>query len=87
MSSYLLSWTQEAWESYLYWQKNDKKMLKRINMLIKDTLRDPYSGLGKPEALKANLSGFYSRRIDIEHRLVYAIEEKQIVIISCQYHY
>ncbi len=87
MSSYLLSWTQEAWESYLYWQKHDKKMLKRINMLIKDTLRDPYSGLGKPEALKANLSGFYSRRIDIEHRLVYAIEEKQIVIISCRYHY
>jgi len=87
MSSYLLSWTQEAWESYLYWQKHDKKMLKRINMLIKDTLRDPYNGLGKPEALKANLSGFYSRRIDIEHRLVYAIEEKQIVIISCRYHY
>ena len=87
MSSYLLSWTQEAWESYLYWQKHDKKILKRINMLIKDTLRDPYNGLGKPEALKANLSGFYSRRIDIEHRLVYAIEEKQIVIISCRYHY
>ena len=61
MSSYLLAWTQEAWESYLYWQKHDKKMLKHINMLIKDTLRDPYNGLGEPEALKANLSFLLSK--------------------------
>ncbi len=82
-----LTWTREAWDSYIYWQAQDKKTLKRINKLIEATLRDPFDGIGKPEALKANLSGFYSRRIDDTNRLVYAIEEKMIVIISCRYHY
>ncbi len=87
MSKRDLTWTAEAWNDYLYWQMQDKKRLKRINRLIEATLRDPFTGIGKPEALKANLSGFYSRRIDEMHRLVYAVEEKQIVIISCRYHY
>jgi toxin YoeB len=87
MNRRLLSWTNEAWKSYLYWQTQDKKTLKRINKLIEVTLRDPFDGIGKPEALKENLSGFYSRRIDEANRLVYAVEEKQIVIISCRYHY
>jgi toxin YoeB len=87
MNRRLLSWTNEAWKSYLYWQTQDKKTLKRINKLIEATLRDPFDGIGKPEALKENLSGFYSRRIDETNRLVYAVEEKQIVIISCRYHY
>ncbi len=82
-----LTWTKEAWESYLYWQTQDKKTLRRINKLIEATLRDPFAGIGKPEALKANLSGFYSRRIDDTNRLVYAVEETMIVIISCRYHY
>lgn len=87
MSDRLLSWTQEGWKSYLYWQGQDKKTLKRINKLIDATPRDPFEGIGKPEALKENLSGFYSRHIDDTNRLVYAIEEKSIVIISCRYHY
>ena len=87
MSKRLLSWTAEAWKDYLYWQTQDKKTLKRINKLIDATLRDPSEGIGKPEALKENLSGFYSRRIDDMHRLVYAVEEKQIVLISCRNHY
>lgn len=82
-----LTWTKEAWNSYLYWQTQDKKSLRRINKLIEATLRDPFEGIGKPEALKANLSGFYSRRIDDTNRLVYAVEETMIVIISCRYHY
>ena len=82
-----LTWTKEAWQSYLYWQTEDRKTLKRINKLIDATLRDPFEGIGKPEALKANLSGFYSRRIDESNRLVYAVEEQMIVIISCRYHY
>ena len=87
MSKRILSWTPEAWKSYLYWQGQDKKTLKRINRLIEATLREPFEGIGKPEALKENLSGFYSRRIDEEHRLVYAVEDESIVIISCRYHY
>jgi toxin YoeB len=71
----------------VYWQTQDKKTLKRINKLIDATLRDPYECIGKPEALKENLSGFHSRRIDDTHRLVYAIEAKSIVIISCRNHY
>jgi len=87
MSKRLLSWTGEAWKDYLYWQTQDKKTLKRINRLIDETLRSPFEGIGKPEALKENLSGFYSRRIDETHRLVYAVEEKEVVIISCRHHY
>ncbi|RLV58305.1 Txe/YoeB family addiction module toxin [Parashewanella curva] len=87
MSSRLLSWTDEAWSDYLYWQNQDKKTLKRINKLINDTKRSPFEGIGKPEPLKENLSGFWSRRIDDTNRLVYAIEDSAIVIISCRYHY
>ena len=87
MSKRQLSWTSEAWKDYLYWQTQDKKTLKRINKLIDATLRDPFEGIGKPEALKENLSGFHSRRIDDMHRLVYVVEEKQIVLISCRNHY
>ncbi len=87
MSKRLLTWTAEAWKDYLYWQTQDKKTLKRINKLIEATLREPFEGIGKPEALKENLSGFYSRRIDEMHRLVYVVEEKSIVVISCRHHY
>jgi toxin YoeB len=76
-----------AWEDYLYWQEMDKKVLKRINKLIKDICRSPFIGLGDPEPLKHNWSGFWSRRITKEHRLVYAVEEGQILIAQCRYHY
>jgi len=82
-----LAWTQEAWTDYLYWQSQDKKTLKRINKLIKDALRTPFYGIGKPEPLKENLSGFWSRRIDHSNRLVYAVDDNQLTIISCRYHY
>jgi len=82
-----LAWTNAAWSDYLYWQTQDKKTLKRINLLIKDAMRDPEAGIGKPEALKENLSGLWSRRIDDVHRLVYAIEKDQLIIIACRYHY
>lgn len=87
MSKRTLSWTQEAWKSYVYWQGQDKKTLKRINKLIDEIMRNPLEGIGKPEALKENLSGFYSRRIDDANRIVYAVEEKSVVILSCRYHY
>ncbi len=82
-----LAWTQEAWTDYLYWQSQDKKTLKRINKLIKDAQRTPFYGIGKPEPLKENLSGFWSRRIDHSNRLVYAVDDNQLTIISCRYHY
>lgn len=82
-----LAWTNAAWSDYLYWQTQDKRMLKRINLLIKDAMRDPETGIGKPEALKENLSGLWSRRIDNVHRLVYAIGKDQLIIIACRYHY
>lgn len=82
-----LMFTDEAWNSYIYWQTQDKKTLKRINELIKDTLRDPFDGIGKPEALKHSLSGYWSRRIDETNRLVYEATETMLVIISCRYHY
>ena len=82
-----LVWTNVAWSDYLYWQTQDKRTLKRINLLIKDAMRDPEAGIGKPEALKENLSGLWSRRIDDVHRLVYAIEKDQLIIIACRYHY
>lgn len=83
----VLSWTREAWNGYVYWQSQDKKTLKRINRLLQDTMRSPFKGIGKPEPLKENLSGFWSRRIDEQNRLVYVVDEKQITIISCRYHY
>jgi len=82
-----LVWTKTAWADYLYWQTNDKKKLKRINELIKATMREPFEGLGKPEALKHDLQGYYSRRIDTEHRLVYSLKENELTIVACRYHY
>jgi toxin YoeB len=82
-----LAWTDEAWEGYLYWQSQDKKTLKRINKLLADAKRQPFEGLGKPESLRENLSGFWSRRIDDTNRLVYAVDDNHVTIISCRYHY
>jgi toxin YoeB len=87
MSSRILAWTDEAWDSYIYWQSQDKKTLKRINKLIQATKKTPFQGIGKPEPLKENLSGFWSRRIDDTNRLVYAVDEKYLTIISCRFHY
>ena len=87
MSNRLLCWTDESWRDYVYWQRQDKKTLKRINKLIADVKRSPFEGIGKPEPLKENLSGFWSRRIDELNRLVYVVEESSITIISCRYHY
>ncbi|WP_334062724.1 Txe/YoeB family addiction module toxin [Alteromonas marina] len=87
MSNRLLSWTDEAWNSYVYWQTQDKKTLKRINKLISDVKRSPFDGIGKPEPLKENLSGLWSRRIDDTNRLVYAVDDTAITVISCRYHY
>lgn len=87
MSSKLLSWTDEAWDSYIYWQGQDKKTLKRINKLINDVKRSPFEGIGKPEPLKENLTGFWSRRIDDTNRLVYVVDDHAVTIISCRYHY
>ena len=87
MSRRLLSWTNDAWDDYLYWQTQDRKTLKRINKLIIDTKRSPFEGIGKPEALKENLAGFWSRRIDDTNRLVYAVDDAAITIITCRYHY
>lgn len=83
----VISWTKVAWSDYLYWQTQDKKTLKRINKLIKDTQRSPYEGIGKPEALKETLTGFWSRRIDDSNRLVYTVNNANLTIISCRYHY
>ncbi|HOO34016.1 MAG TPA: Txe/YoeB family addiction module toxin [Thermotogota bacterium] len=82
-----ISFTDEAWEDYLYWQKTDKSKLKKINELIKDIKRNPFKGLGKPEPLRFQLKGCWSRRIDYEHRLVYEYFEDEIIIISCRFHY
>ena len=82
-----VKFTDEAWLSYLYWQTQDRKTLKRINELITEAQRDPFNGFGKPEALKHSLSGFWSRRLDETHRLVYEATEEDLVIISCRYHY
>ena len=77
----------ESWEDYLYWQLTDKKKLKKINELLKDISRNPFSGIGKPESLKHKYSGFWSRRIDDEHRLIYKFEDDEILIIKCRFHY
>jgi toxin YoeB len=77
----------ESWEDYLYWQHYDKKKLKRINELLKDIARQPFEGLGKPEPLKHKYSGFWSRRIDGEHRLIYRVVEDEIQIVKCRHHY
>jgi toxin YoeB len=82
-----LVWTNSSWSDYLYWQGQDKKTLKRVNKLIEEVLRSPFEGIGKPEPLKENLAGFWSRRIDDTHRLVYAVEDEYLTIIACRYHY
>lgn len=83
-----LAWTDEAWKDYIYWQTQDRKTLKRINKLLEDIRRnDPFKGIGKPEPLKENLNGFWSRRIDDTNRLVYAVDKEYITTISCRYHY
>ena len=82
-----LVFTESAWQDYLWFQEKDRQLLKRINQLIKDALRTPFGGVGKPEPLKADLSGYWSRRINDEHRLVYGVTKTDIVIISCRYHY
>lgn len=83
----ILSWADAAWEDYLYWQQTDRKTLKRINTLIKDIQRHPFQGIGDPEPLKHNWSGYWSRRIDREHRIVYRITDEALVIVQCRYHY
>lgn len=82
-----INFHEDAWADYLYWQRNDKSKLERINGLIENIRRHPYQGIGKPEPLKHNLSGYWSRRINDEHRLVYKIIDNGIVIIQCRYHY
>lgn len=82
-----LSFSEVGWADYLYWQTQDKKTLKRINQLLQDILRNGYDGIGKPEPLRENLAGFWSRRIDGANRLVYRITEEGIEIVSCRYHY
>jgi toxin YoeB len=79
--------SSDAWEDYLYWQTTDKSILKKINSLIKDIERNSFEGIGQPEPLKYNLSGWWSRRINLEHRLVYKIENDSILISQCRYHY
>jgi toxin YoeB len=77
----------QGWEDYVYWQTHDKKMLKKINQLLKDIHREPFSGLGSPEPLKHQLSGYWSRRISLEHRLVYRMLNGQIRVVQCRFHY
>jgi toxin YoeB len=82
-----VTFTDECWADYLYWQGQDKKTLKRINELIKSAQRTPFEGIGKPEPLRENLSGFWSRRIDDRNRLVYQANDDELLIISCRFHY
>ena len=82
-----LIFAESAWEDYLYWQKTDKKIIKRINALIKDISRKPFEGIGKPEPLKHALSGYWSKRINEEHRIVYKVQEESLLIAQLRYHY
>lgn len=82
-----LIFAERAWEDYLYWQKTDKKILKRINALIKEIQREPFEGIGKPEPLKHALSGYWSRRINDEHRIVYKVDQDSLLIAQLRYHY
>lgn len=85
----MLAWAPQAWEDYLYWQRTDKRMVKRINELVRAAMRTPFEGLGKPEPLRFDLAGCWSRRIDREHRLVYQLNEAtdSLIILQCRYHY
>ena len=82
-----LIFAENAWEDYLYWQKTDKKMLKRINLLIRDITREPFEGIGKPEPLKHALAGYWSRRISDEHRIVYKIHQDSLLVVQLRFHY
>lgn len=82
-----VAFAQKSWDDYNYWLEHGKKIFERLRRLIKETLRDPYGGIGKPEPLKNNLKGYWSKRINDEHRLVYKIEDQQLVIISCRFYY
>ena len=82
-----LLFLESSWEDYTYWQRTDKKISQKIQQLIQDIFRHPYEGIGKPEQLKFDFSGCWSRRIDLEHRLIYQIQEDTVVIIQCRYHY
>ncbi len=82
-----LVFTESAWEDYLWFQEKDRQLLKQVNQLIKETLRTPFEGMGKPEQLKADLSGYWSRRINDEHRLVYGVIKGELVVIPCRFHY
>lgn len=82
-----IAFTESAWQDYLWFQEHNRSLLKRINDLIKDAQRNPFRGLGKPEPLKGELSGHWSRRINTEHRLVYGVSESELIIISCRFHY
>lgn len=82
-----IRFTPEAWEQYTWWQGQDRKTLQRINALIQASSREPFAGIGKPEALRGSLSGFWSRRIDHVHRLVYCANDSDLVVIACRYHY
>ncbi|EKE10492.1 MAG: addiction module antitoxin [uncultured bacterium] len=82
-----IAFLEDAWEDYLYWQKFDKNILKRINILIKEIQREPFNGIGKPEPLKFDMAGCWSRRITEEHRLVYKIHGHKLIILQCRYHY
>lgn len=82
-----LSFVPGAWEDYLYWQAHDKNMLKRLNKLIQETMRTPFDGIGKPEPLRFDMAGCWSRRIDQEHRLVYKLENGALIVLQCRYHY
>jgi toxin YoeB len=82
-----ITFSKNTWEDYVYWQTEDKKTLKKINTLIKDIQRTPYEGIGKPEPLKFDLAGYWSRRIDLEHRLVYQVKNSDILIYACRFHY
>ena len=82
-----IAWSTTAWNDYLYWQRTNKKKIKRINLLIRESIRNPYDGIGNPESLKHELQGFWSRRIDKEHRLVYSNTGDELLIVGCRYHY
>jgi toxin YoeB len=82
-----LSWLPNGWKDYLYWQETDRKILVRVNEVIRDTLRNPFAGIGKPEPLRNNLKGWWSRRITSEHRLIYRVEGDSLLIMQCRFHY
>jgi toxin YoeB len=88
MTARTLAWTAEGWEDYLWWQTQDRKILRRINLLLADILRDdPFEGIGKPEPLKHALAGAWSRRIDEAHRVVYLVDDTQVIVLQARYHY